>query len=216
MRYPSFNAALCRFRKNIFRLPAREQQVLWKAYCIAKKAHFRQKKFGLYPYIIHPLSVFNFLFEKLLVRDRHLLVAALLHDVVEDAGITLNAIRKQFGLETYNIVKTVTRIPKIGETEADKKTLKMQHFRQVVYKGNWEAKILGIADKYDNLRRASLIPQSSPHRKKFSRWIEETEAFLELAENTNEDAYHALEKALQKLKTLSRRRKNGRKDHKED
>ncbi len=202
MRYPSFKTALCRFRKNISRLPSRERRVLWKAYCIAKKAHRGQKKFGLYPYIIHLLSVFNFLFEKLHIRAYHLLAAALLHDVVEDTDITLDALRKQFGLETYNIVKTVTRIPKTGETEADKQTLKMLHFRQVICEGSWETKILGIADKYDNVRRMPLIPQSSPHRKKIPRWINETKAFVALAESTDTTACRELKKVLMELKHL--------------
>lgn len=199
MRYPSFNTALCRFRKNISCLPAGERQVLREAYCIAKRAHRGQKKFGLYPYIIHPLSVFNFLFEKLHVRTRHILAAALLHDVVEDTDISLDTFKKQFGPETYNIVKTVTRIPKAGETEADKKTLKMRHFRQVVCEGSREAKILGIADKYDNVRRMPLIPQSSPHRKKIPRWVSETKAFVALAESTDTTACRELKKVLTKL-----------------
>ncbi len=208
MRYPSFDMALSRFQKNISHLSVGKQRVLWRAYYIAKKAHCGQKKFGLYPYIIHPLSVFNFLFEKLHIRDYHLLVASLLHDVAEDSGVALDVIRKKFGLETYDIVKTVTRIPKARETEADKKTLKMRHFRKIVCKGNWEAKILGIADKYDNVRRMPLIPQSNPHRKKFPRWINEAENFLKLAKRTDTNAYHALEKALRKLKTITGRKEN--------
>ncbi len=208
MRYPLFDTALSRFRKNISYLPVEEQQVLRKAYCVAEKAHRGQKKFGLYPYIIHPLSVFNFLSEKLHIRACPLLAAALLHDVVEDTDITLSVLKKQFGVETYNIVKTVTRMPKAREIEADKKTLKMRHFRQVICKGSREAKILGIADKYDNVRRMPLIPQSSPHRKKFSRWIKETESFLELAKRTDARAYHALQKALKKLKILNGRQKD--------
>jgi len=206
MRYPSFGVALRKFKKNVSTMSSGERKILEDAYDIAELAHAGQKKFGLYPYIIHSLSVFNFLFEKLRVRDCQLLAASLLHDVVEDAGISFGEIKRRFGRKTHDIVKTVTRIPNYGETEFGKEFLKMRHFEEVVCRGSYEAKILGIADKYDNVRRAPLIPQSSAHWEKIPRWIKETEAFLELAESVDADAYIALKTALGNLKRFQKKK----------
>ncbi len=98
MRYPSLKAAKRRFMKNARQLTCAEQSALWRAYNMAEAAHRGQKKFGIesYPYFVHPLAVFNFLFETFRVRDYHLLAAALLHDVVEDGGVALETIEHLF------------------------------------------------------------------------------------------------------------------------
>jgi guanosine-3',5'-bis(diphosphate) 3'-pyrophosphohydrolase len=89
----------------------------------AVKAHDGQQYNGL-PYILHPLRVM----ERVRVRTQHiagtpeqmdLLVAAVLHDVVEDTPVTLEQIRETFGDDVRTIVDGVTRrrFPAYPESE---------------------------------------------------------------------------------------------------
>ncbi len=98
-------------------------------------------------------------------------------------------------------------MPEAHETEAEKKILKARFFNDFVRNGSRGIKLLGIADKYDTIRRAPLIPRSNPNRAKFPRWIKEAEAFLELAKKTDVNAYCALAMVLRKLKRCTAKRK---------
>ena len=70
-------------------------ELIEKAYHLAETAHGEQKRRSGEPYIIHPLAVAKILVE--LGMDSESVAAALLHDVVEDTGVPLADIEKQFG-----------------------------------------------------------------------------------------------------------------------
>jgi len=79
-----------------------------EAYLFAKKAHGKQPREGTKKlYIIHPLAVYNIL--SILTKDENVLIAALLHDVVEDTHITSKKIEQKFGKKVADIVHEVTK-----------------------------------------------------------------------------------------------------------
>lgn len=200
--YPSYKKTYFQFRRNIALLPEDDRRQLEVAYRIAKKKHIGQKKFGLYPYIIHPLSVCNFIIQKLHIKDKDILLSALLHDTVEDAKLKITNIQKIFGKKTAAIVKSVSRIPKLKEDEKQKTILKTRHFKKFIVPGSYEVKILGIADKYDNIKNMHLIPPTSPHYKKRARWIKEAKKFAILAQKTNKKACWLLNKEILKAEKI--------------
>ena len=79
-----------------------------KAYLFANKAHAGQKRKSGEPYIVHPVSVANILVS--LGMDTESVVAALLHDVVEDTPVTLDDIRRTFGDTTAQIIDGLTKL----------------------------------------------------------------------------------------------------------
>lgn len=79
------------------------------AYDFAQKAHAGQTRMSGEPYITHPLGVAMILAEY--KADEESLVAALLHDVVEDTPHTLNEIEKLFGKGVTKMVDTLTKLP---------------------------------------------------------------------------------------------------------
>jgi len=178
-----------KFKKNLNLLSKTDQKRARTAYLIAKKEHLNQKKFGIYPYIIHPLSVFNFIIQELNIRDINILLAALLHDTIEDGKLTFFDIQKKFGKKVEAIVRAVTRIPQTKESEKQKAVLKIRHFKRFIANGSYGVKIVGIADKYDNMKNMRLIPSGNPNYKKKPRWIKEAEKFISLAKKTNKDAW---------------------------
>ena len=82
-----------------------------RAYQAAKRAHGEQRRVSGEPYIIHPLNVASILVG--LGMDTETIIAALLHDVVEDTPVTLEEVSREFGREVALLVDGVTKLGKI-------------------------------------------------------------------------------------------------------
>ena len=87
---------------------ALDKELIEKAYRIAEEAHQGQKLPSGLPYISHCLAVASILAE--LSVPPELIIAGLLHDVVEDTHISLEEIRKEFNEEIASLVDGVTKL----------------------------------------------------------------------------------------------------------
>src|SRR3954463_4520472 len=85
--------------------------LLQRAYDVAEEKHEGQKRKSGDPYITHPLAVSTILAE--LGMDTTTLVAALLHDTVEDTGYSVEQLRADFGEEVAHLVDGVTKLDKV-------------------------------------------------------------------------------------------------------
>src|SRR4051794_17338570 len=104
--------------------PKADLALLQRAYDVAETAHAGQKRKSGDPYITHPLAVATVLAG--LGMDTTTLVAALLHDTVEDTGATLESITADFGPEVAHLVDGVTKIDKVkfGDAGAQAETIR--------------------------------------------------------------------------------------------
>ena len=129
-----------------------------KAYLFANKAHAGQKRKSGEPYIVHPISVANILVS--LGMDTESVVAALLHDVVEDTPVTLEDIRNTFGSTTAQIIDGLTKLSKLGfNTEEEHQA---ENVRRMLIATNKDIRVLIIklADRLNNMRTLSaMYPQ---------------------------------------------------------
>ena len=91
-------------------LPENRLDIIDKAYCFAAQAHEGQVRKSGEPFIEHPLQTALFLAD--LRLDSNALAAALLHDVVEDCDVGIDAIERQFGVEVARLVDGVTKLTK--------------------------------------------------------------------------------------------------------
>ena len=88
-----------------------DSNLILKTYEYARDLHENQFRKSGEQYIIHPLHVANILAE--LEMDDASIVAALLHDILEDTEITESDLRKEFGQEIVELVDGVTKLRKI-------------------------------------------------------------------------------------------------------
>ncbi|KOR30214.1 hypothetical protein TI04_06770 [Achromatium sp. WMS2] len=118
--------------------------------------HKDQKRKGKYPvpYINHPLEVVNILVTAG-VTDLHTMIAAILHDTVEDTNTTLDALRAEFGIEVSNIVAEVTDDKNL--LKAERKQLQIVHAPEL----SDGAKLIKIADKISNIEDIVNNPPKS-------------------------------------------------------
>lgn len=106
----------------------------------------RRKDANRTPYINHPLGVANILIEEGNVYNPAVILAAILHDTVEDTDTTFEEIEKEFGIEICNIVREVTDDNTLPSTE--RKRLQIVNMA----KSSDDAKLVRLADKLYNLR----------------------------------------------------------------
>jgi len=102
-------------------LPDESTALVADAYTFADLCHQGQTRQSGEPYIAHPLETALFLAD--LHLDSHTIIAALLHDVVEDCGVTLEEVQTRFGSEVMGLVDGVTKLARINskfnETPSD-------------------------------------------------------------------------------------------------
>ena len=92
-------------------LPAESVQLVEQAYAYAHRCHAGQNRKSGEPYIAHPLAAAAFLAD--LNLDSHTICGALLHDVIEDCGVTVADLRGQFGPEVAKLVDGVTKLTRM-------------------------------------------------------------------------------------------------------
>jgi guanosine-3',5'-bis(diphosphate) 3'-pyrophosphohydrolase len=112
----------------------------------------RRKDASASPYINHPIALANLLLNEGGVEDECVLVAALLHDTLEDTETTEQELVRLFGKEIAEIVLEVTdnkALPK-----AERKHLQVEHAPQI----GQRAKLVKLADKICNLRDITACP----------------------------------------------------------
>lgn len=121
-----------------------------KAFELANKAHLEQKRATGEPYIFHPLSVAYILSE--LELDRNAIVAALLHDVVEDTDITIEAIELEFGKEIAFLVDGVTKLSQFKYKNKEDQQLENFQKMFLAMAEDIRVVIIKLADRLHNMR----------------------------------------------------------------
>lgn len=111
--FSDYEAQDARLAQAIVALPPDAQRRIRAARTFACAAHEGQVRKGNVgvPYIIHPVRVAASLIEEFHVRDADALAAALLHDVVEDCGVTMDDIAARFNDATAGYVRWLTWMP---------------------------------------------------------------------------------------------------------
>lgn len=146
-----------------------------RAYAFAEKAHAGQTRISGEPYVCHPLAVAIILAE--LELDAATLIAALLHDVVEDTEVTLEEVKLQFGEEVALLVDGVTKLGKLefmSKEEAQAENLRKMFLAMAK---DIRVLIIKLADRLHNMR--TLVYQ--PERKQVEIAEETLEIFVPLA-----------------------------------
>jgi guanosine-3',5'-bis(diphosphate) 3'-pyrophosphohydrolase len=112
----------------------------------------RRKGAGQEPYINHLIEVASFVAEATEGKDPHLVIAALLHDAIEDVKIPRELIAEQFGEDVASLVVEVTDDKSLPKPE--RKRLQIE----TAPKKSPRAKLLKLADKVSNLKSVEVSP----------------------------------------------------------
>jgi GTP pyrophosphokinase len=126
-----------------------------RAYNLAYKAHGEQKRVSGVPYILHPTSVACILVT--MGMDTDCVVAALLHDVVEDTDIELDYIKKQFGTTIAELIDGVTKLSKITYSNREERQAENLRKMLIAMSNDIRVIIIKLADRLHNMRTIDVM-----------------------------------------------------------
>ena len=142
-----------------------ELSVIDKAYKYAYEKHFGQKRLTGEEYIIHPLNVAYILTR--ISADYETLSAALLHDVVEDCGVSVSEIEENFGHNIAILVDGVTKINKLNLSGTTEALINNQRKILVGLSEDVRVIIIKLADRLNNMQ--TLFVHSEKKQKETAR-----------------------------------------------
>ncbi|MGE5583085.1 MAG: RelA/SpoT family protein [Bacillota bacterium] len=144
-------------RKSAETKPPAEVERIKAAYELAAAAHLGQKRDSGEDYIQHPLEVAAIVYD--LGMDTTSIIAALLHDVVEDTEVTAERIIKQFGSEVALLVDGVTKLSKLAFQS--KQEQQMENLRKMFLAMTQDLRviIIKLADRLHNMRTLKHLPE---------------------------------------------------------
>ncbi len=143
------------------------------AFAAEKHRDQRRKDAGGSPYINHPIAVASVLAAEAGVGDQTLLLAAILHDTVEDTETSVEELRERFGPDVAGVVREVSDDKSMPKDV--RKRLQVEHARSA----SPLAKCLKIADKICNVRDVTMTPPASwslERRRQYLNWAEDVVA----------------------------------------
>ncbi|MBR7060437.1 MAG: bifunctional (p)ppGpp synthetase/guanosine-3',5'-bis(diphosphate) 3'-pyrophosphohydrolase [Eubacterium sp.] len=163
MNYEDYNDRFDEFIQKVKENPSYDSEKIEKAYSLARDAHKDQRRRSGEPYIMHPVAVAKILFE--MGMDNECIIAALLHDVVEDTEYTLDYIGKNFGNDVALLVDGVTKLGQIPLSTREE--IQAENIRKMFIAMNQDVRviIIKLADRLHNMRTLEHMPKYKQREK---------------------------------------------------
>jgi GTP diphosphokinase / guanosine-3',5'-bis(diphosphate) 3'-diphosphatase len=137
-------------------------KIIEEAYLFAKKAHEGQTRFTGESYITHPVAVARILGQ--MRMDETTIMAAILHDVIEDTYVEKQELAERFGEDVANLVEGVTKLTQINfETQAQAQA---ENFRKLIMAMTRDIRVIlvKLADRLHNMRTLGYLPPAKRRR----------------------------------------------------
>jgi guanosine-3',5'-bis(diphosphate) 3'-pyrophosphohydrolase len=156
---------------------------LFDALNFSAEKHRNQHRKGVEasPYINHPIEVAHVLVKEGAVEDETTLIAALLHDTIEDTDATREEVEVKFGEEIIDLVMEVTDDKRLEKEE--RKALQVKHAPQL----SRRAKVFKIADKICNIREILERPPRDWTLERKQEYLDWSRRVVEGCRGSNEN-----------------------------
>ena len=143
-------------------LPPAQVSLIKRAYYYAEQAHYGQARRTGEPYVTHPLAVATVLAR--MHMDHESIMAALLHDVIEDTGVSKEDIRTQFGEEVADLVDGVSKLTHVEFDSAEIK--QAENFQKMALAMARDIRVIlvKLADRLHNMRTLGALKPEAKKR----------------------------------------------------
>lgn len=172
----------------------------------AMAAHKGQvRKGSSIPYIVHPIE--TALIAMTLTRDQDIIIAALLHDIIEDTHYSAKEIEDAFGSHISHLVQMESENKRVGQKASDTWKIRKQEFIDSLDDKSKDEKIIALADKLSNMRATyqgcckhgdEFWQRFNQKRKEMHHWYYRTVAD-KLREFEDTDAWQELDRLIRKV-----------------
>ena len=153
-------------------LPAEKLALVQEAYDFAQERHQGQTRLSGQPYISHPLQTALYLAD--LHQDAATLAAALLHDVIEDCGVTTEDLAQRFSPEVARLVDGVTKLTRVdllalgsdGDRPAEERNAQAESIRKMLVAMAEDIRVvlIKLGDRLHNMRTLRYLSPSQRQR----------------------------------------------------
>ena len=144
------------------RHPGDDTSLIVRAAETATVAHAGQLRRSGEPYVTHPIAVAGIVAD--LGLDSQTVAAALLHDAVEDTGVTTEVIDRDFGPAVALIVEGVTKLDRLQFDSKEAQQAATVRKMLVAMADDWRVLIIKLADRLHNMRTLSVMPEWKQRR----------------------------------------------------
>ena len=144
------------------RRPKADLSLIQRAFEAAEAAHSTQVRKSGESYIHHPVAVATIVAE--LGLDDVTIASALLHDAVEDTGVTLEDVSRDFGPEVAAIVDGVTKLERVRFDSREAQQAASMRKMLVAMAKDWRVLIIKLADRLHNMRTIAAMPEYKQKR----------------------------------------------------
>ena len=139
-----------------------ELEIIQKAFEFANEAHKGVRRRSGEPYILHPIAVAKIVVSNIGLGYKSI-VAALLHDVVEDTDYTVDDLSNLFGDKVATLVDGLTKIKTVldNEDKAAQKSMQAENFKRILLTLNDDVRVvlIKLADRLHNCRTIEFMPE---------------------------------------------------------
>lgn len=139
-----------------------ELEQIQKAFEFANEAHKGVRRRSGEPYILHPIAVAKIVVSNIGLGYKSI-IAALLHDVVEDTDYTVEDLSSLFGDKVATIVEGLTKIKTVldNEDKAAQKSMQAENFKRILLTLNDDVRVvlIKLADRLHNCRTIEFMPE---------------------------------------------------------
>ena len=139
-----------------------ELDIIQKAFEFANEAHKGVRRRSGEPYILHPIAVAKIVVSNIGLGYKSI-IAALLHDVVEDTDYTVEDLSNLFGEKVATLVEGLTKIKTVldNEDKAMKKSIQAENFKRILLTLNDDVRVvlIKLADRLHNCRTIEFMPE---------------------------------------------------------
>ncbi len=153
---------LAAFDTHAPQAPAEERQLIVRAGLAAEEAHRGQVRQSGEPYITHPVAVATVVAD--LGLDATSVVAALLHDAVEDTGITVDELAERFTPQVAAVVDGVTKLDRLQFDSKEAQQAATVRKMLVAMASDWRVLVIKLADRLHNMRTLAVMPEWKQRR----------------------------------------------------
>lgn len=178
------------FRGRVHYLSEQDQQRVAEAFLLGSKMHEGQVRLSGDPYFTHPVAVATMLTD--MHADRDTIVAALLHDTVEDTSLTLMEITRLFNPSVAYLIDGVTRLQEDAGDPLSLDEQRIEYLRKMFLLMQRDVRIVVIklADRLHNMQTSSFVPEEK--RKNMAQ--ETYDIYVKIADRLSmRDMQYALE-----------------------
>ncbi|MBQ1935386.1 MAG: bifunctional (p)ppGpp synthetase/guanosine-3',5'-bis(diphosphate) 3'-pyrophosphohydrolase, partial [Clostridia bacterium] len=128
-----------------------------RAFELARDAHKEQRRVSGEPYVYHPLAVAQILAEAQMDRDT--IIAALLHDTLEDTNVTKESLERDFSETIAELVEGVTKLTQIPYSSKEEQQIESLRKMFLAMAKDIRVIFIKLADRLHNMRTLSSMPE---------------------------------------------------------